>query len=90
MDENLKRLTEEFVTQRVNHYGANETKEANSAYMEFRAAALRLRETLTAEQKKLLTACENAYRVADGESGRFYYKAGFEDALALLLRRDEK
>lgn len=87
MDENLKRLSEEFVTQRVNYHGANETKEANTAYMEFRALVERLCETLTEEQKKLFNVCENAYRVADGESDRFYYKAGFEDALALLLQQ---
>jgi hypothetical protein len=68
MDENLKKLTEELVTQRVNYHGANETKEANAAYMEFRGIVERLRETLTEEQRKLLTVCENAYHVADGET----------------------
>jgi hypothetical protein len=85
MDENLVKVTEEFVTQRLGWHGQHETESANSAYVELRSLAARLRETLTAEQKLLLTGCENAYRVADGESERFYYKAGFGDAIKFLL-----
>jgi hypothetical protein len=45
----------------------------------------RLRETLTEEQKLLLRDCENAYRVAEGETEQFYYRAGFSDAIKFLL-----
>jgi hypothetical protein len=89
MDEHLKRLTDDFVTQRLGYHGRHETESANEAYMELRAAAERLRETLDEGQGKLLTATENAYRVADGESQRFYYRAGWGDALRLLLRPGE-
>jgi hypothetical protein len=89
MDDHLKKLTDDFVTQRLGYHGQHETEPANEEYMELRAAADRLREALDGEPHKLLIACENAYRVADGESQRFYYKAGFEDALRLMLQRDE-
>jgi hypothetical protein len=36
MDENLGKVTEEFVTQRVSWHGQHETAAANSAYMELR------------------------------------------------------
>jgi hypothetical protein len=86
MDEHLKKLTDDFVTQRLGYHGQHETESANEAYMELRAAVEHLREALTWEQRRLLTVCENAYRLADGESQRFYYKAGASDALRLLLR----
>ena len=85
MDENLRAATEEFITQRVNHYGKNETEAPNSAFMELRACADRLREALNDEQERLLRLCENAYRVADGETCRYYYKAGFQDAIRFLM-----
>lgn len=85
MDENLYKVTEEFITQRVNYHGKNETETVNGAFMELRACVERLRETLSEEQLLLLRKCENAYRVADGETQRFYYKAGFGDAIRFLL-----
>jgi hypothetical protein len=90
MDENLGKVTDEFVTQRLDWHGQHETESTNSAYMELRSCTARLRETLTEEQAKLLTDCENAYRVSDGESERFYYKAGFGDAIKFLLHFGEE
>ena len=85
MDENMKKVTDEFITQRVTHYGKNETEAVNGAFMELRACADRLREVLNEEQERLFRLCENAYRVADGETSRFYYKAGFDDAIQFLF-----
>ena len=85
MDENLKKVTEEFITQRVSYYGKNETEAVNGAYMELRDNAERLRETLSEEQILLLRKCENAYYASDGETTRFYYKAGFDDAIRFLF-----
>ena len=85
MDENLRNVTDEFITQRVSYYGKNETEAVNGAFMELRAHTDRLRETLNEEQERLLRFCENAYRVADGETSRFYYKAGFHDAIRFLM-----
>ena len=81
MDNGMKKVTDEFITQRINHYGKNETESANSAFMELRTQAERLKEMLTKEQQRVFNHCENAYRVADGENSRFYYTAGFSDAI---------
>jgi hypothetical protein len=84
MDNGMKKVTEEFITERVNHYGKNETEAANSAFIELRDCANRLREALTAEQERLLRLCENAYTVAEGETQRFFYTAGFSDAIRFM------
>lgn len=84
MDENLAQLTEEFITGRIGYHGKNETEKVNNAYMELRSIVDELRKTLTEEQMSLLHKCENAYHSSDGESSRFYYKAGFSDAISFL------
>ena len=84
MDESMKKLTEDFITERVNHYGQNETEAVNGAFIELRTKTDRLREALTDEQQKLLRDCENAYRVVEGETQRFFYTAGFGDAIRFL------
>lgn len=85
MDENLRQVTEEFITRRVGYHGKNDTEAVNGAYMALRSRVERLRESLTEEQLLLLRACENAYHVSDGETTLFYYKAGFGDAIRFLL-----
>ncbi|MCL1877633.1 MAG: hypothetical protein FWF80_02115 [Defluviitaleaceae bacterium] len=85
MDVNMKKATSEFVTERVNHHGRNETKVVNSAFVGLCDCAERLKASLTAEQISLFTKMENAYRLADGESIRFYWKSGFADALQFLM-----
>ena len=61
MDEHLGKVSEEFITQRTNWHGQNETEAVNGAYMELRRLVERLSETLTEEQRILLRDCENAY-----------------------------
>lgn len=90
MDENLCQATEEFITQRVSYHGENETEAVNGAYMELRSRVDRLCETLSEEKAVLLRDCENAYHSSDGESGRFYYKAGFGDAIRFLMGWGER
>lgn len=90
MDENLNQVTDEFIAQRVSYHGKNETEAVNDAFMELRAKAERLRETLTDEQILLFRACENVYRLSDGETSRFYYKAGFGDAIRFLMGWSER
>ena len=85
MDENFIQATEEFITQRVNYHGENETDVVNDAFMTLRATVDRLREKLTDEQIRLLRACEDAYRLSDGETGQFYYRAGFGDAIRFIM-----
>lgn len=85
MDENLSKVTDEFMNQRINYHGKNEPEALTSAFMELRAGMDRLRETMPDEQARLLRSCENAYRVADGETRWFFYKAGFSDAIRFLM-----
>ena len=85
MDKNFEQATEEFISQRVNYYGQNETDAVNDAFMTLRASADRLRETLNDEQIRLLRAVEDAYRLSDGETGQFNYRAGFGDAIRFIM-----
>ena len=90
MDENFKHATEEFISQRINYYGQNETEAVNSAFMALRVSVERLRETLTIEQIGLFRACEDAYRLSDGETAYYYYSAGFSDAIRFIMSWTEK
>ena len=85
MDVYMRKATTEFITERVNHYGKNETEPVKDAFLELEKCAERLQATLTEEQMSLFRAMENAYRVADGEAIRFYWKGGFGDAIQLLV-----
>jgi len=85
MDESLCKAREEFVAQRINHHRKNEPPAVNDAYMELFSCVERLRETLSEQQSLLLRNCENAYHLLDGESGRFFYNAGWSDAIRFLL-----
>jgi len=88
--ENFDKTMEEFFTQRINWYAANETESVNDAYMVLRSRVECLREALSEEQLLLLRNCENAYRISVGESERFYYKAGFSDAIRFQHQFDEE
>ena len=85
MDEHLHQVTEEFITERVNYHGQNEPDAVYEAYMDLHTKAERLRDTLNNEQAILLRKCEDVYRFDDGETMRFYYTAGFGDAIRFLM-----
>ena len=85
MDVYMRKATADFINERVNHYGKNETDSVRNAFLELQDYAEQLQATLTKEQLRLFRAVENAYRVADGESIRFYWKGGFGDAIQLLI-----
>ena len=85
MNVDFQKDIEEFFTQRINWYGQNESKAVNNAYMELLYCVEQLETTLSEEQRLILLKCKNAYHVADGESERFYYKAGFRDFLQFLI-----
>lgn len=89
MDKDFSQATEDFITQRIDWHGHHESDSANTAYMDLHASVGRLRETLTEEQKVLLRICEGAYHIADGETIRFFYTAGFRDAIRFLLQFGE-
>ena len=90
MDKDFNKAKSEFITQRINSHSGNEPENVNGAYMELRSLVDRLRETLSEEQKIILRGVEDAYHVADGETERYYYKAGFNDAIRFLLHFDEE
>lgn len=89
MDENLCKVREELITQRINYHRQNEPPHVNAAFMDLRSRAEELAGMLSPEQAELFRQMENAYYSHDGESGRFFYEAGMCDALALLLERGD-
>ena len=90
MDEHLRKLTDEFITQRVSHYGKNETKAVNDAFLNLRSRVEKLKSILPQDKVHMLRACENAYSLADGETARFYYMGGFKDAVDFLMEWREQ
>lgn len=87
MEKDLFETREEFITRRINHHRKHEPQNVNQAYMALRSLAEDLHKTLNEEQSAILREIENAYHSSDGESGRFFYMSGFNDALAFLLER---
>ena len=90
VEESFDKAMEEFVTQRINWHGGNETEAVSGAFIAFRSCVEHLRETLSEEQLLLLRDCENAYSLSTGESERFYYKAGVGDAVRFLRQFGEE
>jgi len=89
MDEKLLKAIEEFITQRMDDLGtdASDTVSDTIAQVGFRAD--RLEEVLTEEQLPLWRELEDALSLQTGEETRYYYRAGFHDAIQFLLRWDE-
>ena len=85
MDDYLYTAAMEVVTERVNYHGANEPKGLQDALNTFKSAVNRLQETLTTERAIFFMDCETYYSGLDGEQMRFYYEAGFADAVGFLL-----
>jgi hypothetical protein len=85
MDKSLYNATAEFITERVIHHGKQEPGIIQGAVTELCARVDRLKKTLTSEQALVLRDCDNAYAEVDGETMRYYYKAGFGDAIRFLV-----
>lgn len=85
MDKNLQQVTDEFITERVNYHSKHEADVLTDAFVQFSDHAKHLCDTLTEEQSLLFRKCDNAYRHLESECQRFYYKAGFGDAISFLL-----
>ena len=77
--------TMDFVTERVNYHGANEASGLLTAVDAFDVAVAHLKETLTEEQVALFLDCETMLSDVDGEQMRFYYEAGFADAVRFVM-----
>lgn len=88
---NMSDAIEEFILQRVNAHGENPSEVLTESLSRVDLLSEKLKNTLTQEQNKLYTKCENAYSIAIGENTEFYYKAGFADAIEFLMGwRDNK
>jgi len=85
MDNHMYKATSEFVTERVNYHGANEARGLQNAHENFQTAVETLRKTLSTEQSALYLNCDTAYSGLDGEQMRFYYEAGFADAIRFII-----
>ena len=75
----------ELVTERINYHGANESKGLIHAAVAFKAIVDCLKETPTVEQTSLFLEAESKFSDLDGEQMRFYYEAGFADAIRFIM-----
>ena len=85
MDEKLMCAISEFVTQRVNDLGADAPETITDAITWVENCMERLAAMLPPSQTTLLRELEDALGLQAGEETRYYYKAGFYDAVRFLL-----
>jgi len=90
MDERFEKAMEEFITGRINDWGYASSKEVSEAAEQAERQEKKLMDSLSEEQQRLWNAYESARSVLLGEETRFYYRAGFGDALRFLCRMREK
>lgn len=81
----IGKVDDAFILERINNCGSRPNESLSDAIERLSVCADKLRNTLSAEQRILLTDCENAYSVTDGETMNCYYRAGFSDAVLFLL-----
>lgn len=84
MDSVFAEAVENFFDKRINWHGENVPDAVSSVFMELDSYLERLSDQLPKEKQKELLTCVDACHIADAETSRFYYKAGFFDALRLL------
>ena len=84
-NEAMKTAVDAFILERINDCGSRPNESLSDAIERLSVCADKLRNTLSAEQRILLTDCENAYSVTDGETMNCYYRAGFSDAVLFLF-----
>ena len=85
MDEKLMRAISEFVTRRINDLGADAPAAVTDAVSDVEEQRERLSAVLSEEQQPFLRDLENALMLQSGEETRYYYRAGFYDAVKFLL-----
>lgn len=84
-DASMRQAMESFIDQRLNHHGRKESQSLQNAWSDFNIKRDALEGALSHEHRKLLTACENALMILDGETRDYFYRAGFSDAVFFLL-----
>lgn len=85
MDEKLMSAISEYVTQPVNDLGADAPETITDAITQADSCLKRLAAALSPAQSALLRELEDALGLREGEETRYYYRAGFYDAVRFLL-----
>lgn len=88
MDEKLRQAIEAFITGRINDLGMDAPEQVTEALEDVNTQLTRLAEALPPEHLPLMRALENALSAQAGEETRYYYRAGFYDAMDFLLDRN--
>ena len=81
----LRAAVEEFVLQRINDWGSDESQGLQTAIEQWKLSTEKLKQSLSEQQNSLYRECENAYALVDGETMQCYYRAGFADAVVFLM-----
>jgi hypothetical protein len=84
-DEKLQKAIDEFILQRINDCGLNETEALQEAWDKFKTSCDQLKNATSPEHIPLFAACEDTLALVDGEIVQCYYRAGFSDAVLFLL-----
>ena len=84
-DEEMRKAIDEFVLKRVNRCSVHESESVEEAYDYLYESVESLRDNLNPDQEELLSDCEDAYSIMEGEIMNCYYRAGFSDAVKFLL-----
>ena len=84
-NEKLYRAIEDFITQRMDDLGADAPAYVAETITEVGCCAKKLEETLMESQFSLWRELEDALSRQTGEEMRYYYRAGFHDAVRFLL-----
>lgn len=86
MDKNLQEAINDFILKRINYYESTAPDSVNQPTTIIAYCLERLSDTLNKEQKDYLRQLDNAIGEQCGSDRFYFYKAGFEDALFVLLR----
>lgn len=84
MEDTLRDALEDFVTQRLDDLATDAPDAVTEAITQVGSCMERLAAALTEGQVPLWRELENALTLQTGEEMRYYYRAGFHDALRFL------
>ena len=84
MDDKLRDAIEEFITQRMDDLGADAPEAVDQAITALEGRLRQLGSVLSEGQKGLFREVEDALNLQTGEETRYYYRAGFDDAIRFL------
>ena len=85
MVKSMYEATAEFITERINYHGAYEPEALQDVATNLCDSVKQLQATLTEEQLLMFQDIENHYADVDGTQMRFYFEAGFSDAVRFFV-----